>query len=78
MDKPAEKRGRGRPKGTCGSVFVEVRLRDIKNRVNDDSIIIVGKKWLTELGYVVKEGRVEPIQPMQPTEKIQYTIYEDV
>ena len=75
MDNPTQKRGRGRPKGTSGSVFVKMKLSDIKNRIGDDSIIIVSKKWLTNLGYMVKEDHVELIEPTnEPTDKIQYTI----
>jgi len=75
MDNPTPKRGRGRPKGTSGSVFVKMKLSDIKNRIGDDSIIIVSKKWLTNLGYMVNEDHVELIEPTnEPTDKIQYTI----
>lgn len=79
MDNPTPKRGRGRPKGTSGSVFVKVKIADLINHLGTNMTVVVSKKWLTDIGLDVKQDAPSRVIPAiedndGSTDKIQYTI----
>lgn len=72
MNTPAPKRGR--PKGTTGSHFLRVSLKDLNDRLNASASVVVSKKWLQEIGLTIEE-QVATIAPApEPEEKIQVQV----
>jgi len=69
---------RGRPKGATS--FARVSLRDLTDNLGPNASIVVGKKWLEEVGLTLGETptKVAPITQATkeevPEGKIQFTI----
>ena len=77
MNIETTKATRGRPKGATS--FTRVSLRDLTENFGPNASIVVGKKWLEEMGLVVddqptKVMTISSTTTEEPEEKIQFTI----
>jgi len=55
------KTGRGRPKGATS--FTRIQLQDLINHLGPSASVVVGKKWLEEVGMTLD-------QPAKPTKVV--------
>jgi hypothetical protein len=70
------KRGRGRPKGSTS--LTKVRLADLMSQLPTGANIVVGKKWLEDMGLEINSPTPAPVaSPVEDQEeqKIQFKVY---
>ena len=70
------KRGRGRPKGSTS--LAKVKLSALINQLPAGANIVVGKKWLEDMGIETNPPVVAPVSPQVEEleeEKIQFKVY---
>jgi hypothetical protein len=70
------KRGRGRPKGSTS--LTKVRLADLMSQLPTGANIVVGKKWLEDMGLEINSPAPAPVaSPVEDQEeqKIQFKVY---
>lgn len=58
-----EKRNRGRPSGSLTTV--RVRLKDLLKYLTPNATVVVGKQWLTEIGFNIKTKKVVEIEKVK-------------
>lgn len=70
------KRGRGRPKGSTS--LTKIKLSDLVSQLPTAAKIIVGTKWLEDMGIETNTPVVAPVTPQVEEleeEKIQFKVY---
>jgi len=70
------KRGRGRPKGSTS--LTKIKLSDLMSQLPAAANIVVGTKWLEDMGIETNPPVVAPVatQVEEPEEqKIQFKVY---
>jgi hypothetical protein len=59
------KRCIGRPKGSASTV--RVKLKDLQKYLTPNASIVVGKTWLTEIGFDISESEIVTLKVAKET-----------